>query len=47
MKPGATLSDTKSLTNLKSRYCTLQFLKTTIEDQQRVILFEMMEMKNE
>ena len=38
------MNDSGSIAKRKMRYCTLQFLKSTIEDQQSVILFEIREM---
>jgi hypothetical protein len=43
---GATMIDSGSIQKRRMRYCTLQFLKVTIEDQQAIILNEIEMMKN-
>jgi len=40
---GATMADNPSTSRLRKRYCTLQFYKRTIEDQQDIILHEMID----
>jgi len=45
LRKGATLSDNKTVENVKKRYCVLQFKIVTMQDQQGILLRELEELK--